>query len=465
MSARQILIQADARRLPLADCGVHCCITSPPYWSLRDYGVAPSVWSGRAACEHEWTDPITNNATNHTDKRRWQHTRNGRDELQPTEKRVAWLRTPVNQGSICQKCGAWFGCLGLEPTAELYIAHVVQIFREVRRVLRDDGTLWLNIGDSYNGTGRGGGTAAIAGTLSYRDKSQGGLRAVGSKSKDLIGIPWMLAFALRADGWYLRQDIIWAKPNPMPESVTDRCTKSHEYLFLLTKSARYFYDADAIREPVTSTGGASFGKQNHDATGTMAQSRALASPAERNHPLGRNKRSVWFISTQSFPEAHFATYPVKLVTPCILAGTSEKGCCSACGAPWKRVVERIGVDGRGGRRKVVDIRSRIGSTSAFVTGDWTTTVTVAWLPTCKCAAGDPVPCTVLDPFNGAATTGVAAKTLGRSYIGVELKAEYIDISRKRLDSVVIGGAPPRRKRLAIARTSEGSLFGNIVNAA
>lgn len=188
---------------------------------------------------HVWGASINTNATNHTGKARWQHTRNGRDEEQPQEKRVAWLRTAVDQGALCA-CGAWRGELGTEPTPDLYVQHIVEVFRAVRRVLRDDGVLWLNVGDSYAG-GRGGrdwdpnwgsgwkGTHGEQGRMPSRELA-------GLKPKDLVGIPWRLAFALQADGWWLRSEVIWHKPNPMPESVTDRPTKAHEQVFLLAKS-------------------------------------------------------------------------------------------------------------------------------------------------------------------------------------------------------------------------------------
>jgi DNA modification methylase len=257
------------------------------------------------------------------------------------------------------------GQIGLEQTPELYVAEMVEVFREVRRVLADDGTLWLNLGDSY-GSG-----------------------------KQLVGIPWRVAFALQADGWYLRQDIIWAKPNPMPESVTDRCTKAHEYVFLLTKQPRYYYDADAVREQAK--------WQNPEMLETNAQARqqkrlmdrlasgdktALRSQTDyrramngerqkgrgndvnrerafSENPLGRNKRSVWTITTKPFKGAHFAVMPEALVEPCVLAGS---------------------------------------------------------------AAGD----TVLDPFSGSGTVGVVALRHGRNYIGCELNPEYADLSRKRI---------------------------------
>jgi site-specific DNA-methyltransferase (adenine-specific) len=191
--------------------------------------------------------------------------------------------------------------IGQESTVRRYIDTLVGVFRQVARVLISRGTLWLNIGDSY------------------ADKDCAS--AAGVKSGDLIGLPWRLAMALQAEGWLLRSSIVWAKPNPKPEGgLTNRPTKSHEYMFLLAKQQDYHYDIDAIREPITSTGGASFGKQRHSTEGTGAQSRRLKSAAARNHPLGKNKRDVWKIPVRSFPGAHFAVFPTGLVRPCILAG-------------------------------------------------------------------------------------------------------------------------------------------------
>jgi DNA modification methylase len=230
------------------------------------------------------------------------------------------------------------GQIGLEPTPDEFVQALVAVFREVRRVLRDDGTVWLNLGDSYNADGRKGrahmGEGKNNGYSAWVNKTM-----EGTKPKDLLGIPWMVAFALRADGWYLRSDIIWAKPNPMPESVTDRPTKAHEYLFLLSKGPRYFYDADAVREAHVYADDdrprmAYNGKGN-------PEGRALSGDAARLglHEGGRNRRSVWTVATQPFPGAHFATFPPKLIEPCILAGTSPKAC-GMCGAPWQRIVER-----------------------------------------------------------------------------------------------------------------------------
>ena len=308
MNDRYTILQGDSREVlkTLPDCSVHTCITSPPYFGLRDYGVD--------------------------------------------------------------------GQIGLEETPDGYVSEMVELFREVRRVLRDDGTLWLNLGDSYAGSGRGrnaDGTAwvkqgdgskqasnrgAIAGTLV--DVDCGDL-----KPKDLIGIPWRVAFALQADGWYLRQDIIWHKPNPMPESVTDRCTKAHEYIFLFSKSPRYFFDHEAIKEDSVY---ANCGRPSAKKGSFAAKGEPLAGQLPfRAITEKRNKRSVWTVTTKPFKGAHFATFPEDLIVPCVLAGCPKDG-------------------------------------------------------------------TVLDPFNGAATTGVVALKNQRRYIGIELNPEYIKLSEERI---------------------------------
>jgi DNA modification methylase len=304
------------------------------------------------------------------------------------------------------------GQLGLESTPEEYVAKMVEVFREVRRVLRDDGTVWLNLGDSYNAAGRvGHGTSIGYKQRTNRASALGADHTRPSagalKEKDLVGIPWRVAFALQADGWYLRSDIIWAKPNPMPEPVRDRPTKAHEYVFLLTKSARYFYDADAVKEPA-------------------------------GHPTAaaRNRRTVWTIAPQPFRGAHFATFPEKLVEPCILAGASERGCCPECGAPWKRITERdkpphvdpseidrFGTGEAGVHRKVG------GQYQKWL--DDHPTQTVGWRPTCDHDA-EPVGSVVLDPFAGSGTTGVVALRHGRRFIGIELNPEYAAIAEARI---------------------------------
>ncbi len=394
----------------LPDGCVHCVVTSPPYWGLRDYSVE--------------------------------------------------------------------GQLGLEKTPREYIDKMTEVFREVKRVLREDGTLWLNMGDSYCGSwgnsgrrpeldeGAGGQRPKSAEYFSRggwderRERPPGSYKIPGLKPKDLCGIPWQLAFALRDDGWYLRCDIIWAKPNPMPESCTDRPTKAHEYLFLLTKSPRYFYDAEAIREVTgheadPSEYAASDGRVHfHEADLQAGMSQRNPAYRSMTHPSGRNRRSVWTIPTAPYPEAHFATFPPKLVEPCIKAGTSEKGCCPECGKPWERVVERtpnpskeanVGRDLTGGapnmggnRQTSKGLHRNDGNAQGLAP------CTIGWQPGCECLEKRlkdsenayspyiPTPCLVLDPFMGSGTVGMVAAQLGRNYIGIELNPDYCQMAEHRI---------------------------------
>jgi DNA modification methylase len=425
---------------------VHCCVTSPPYWGLRDYGTAQ--WEGGdARCDHipEIKPRLFN------DGKGW----DGNTTCSSWSARDATPRNP------CSKCGAKRidAQLGLEKTPEEYVTKMVEIFREVRRVLRKDGTLWLNLGDSY--------TSSIdnRGTYSGRKKWQHGMTrsdnaeewqteaaskiaAPGLKPKDLCGIPWRVAFALQADGWYLRQDIIWAKPNPMPESVTDRCTKAHEYLFLLTKSPRYFYDAEAIREPELVPGASmrQIEQQRRNREGNEFRKGALVNDmrgtwrGEGQYNGGRNKRSVWTVATAPYPEAHFATYPPDLIKPCILAGTSASGCCANCGAPWERVTEQTGeldASAKGSRFDIGKTGGRDGG-DRTQPGERFKTKTLGWQPTCRCEffqepPPDTIPCTALDPFAGSGTTGQVALELGRKAILIELNPKYIELIKKRCD--------------------------------
>lgn len=300
----------------LPDESVHCCVTSPPYFGLRDYGVD--------------------------------------------------------------------GQMGLEATPDEFVAAMVAVFREVRRVLRADGTLWLNIGDSYAGSwGAQGHRVTESNDPSWhssqiknhpkRPRQTGSVRMAGVKPKDMYGIPWMLAFALRADGWWLRQDIIWHKPNPMPESTKDRCTSSHEYLFLLSKSERYHYDGSAITEAAVSDHSSGNGFKRDARLSFQNCDGSVRGSAEAWDDVGgrRNKRSVWTVPVRPFRDAHFATFPPALIEPCVLAGC-------------------------------------------------------------------PVGGTVLDPFGGAGTTGVVAQDLGRKAILVELNPEYAAMADRRIRSADVG---------------------------
>ncbi len=379
--------------LPTLEPGsVHCCITSPPYWGLRSY-LAPD------------------------------------DDLKQKE-------------------------IGLEATPEAYVASMVAVFREVKRVLRDDGTLWMNLGDSYwAGKGQNGSSKARrtadergytqpCGTVMMDTRPQDGKHDT-IKPKDLVGIPWRVAFALQADGWYLRSDIIWHKPNPMPESVTDRPTKSHEYLFLLTKSERYYYDAEAIKEESTGQTGAA-ANWAREAKDTLhpgqgyKQHRAERIPTEQNGT--RNKRTVWTVPSAHFSGAHFATFPPNLITPCILAGCPVQ-CCPTCGKGWERDTERIpsGYDGSkygeaacnatGGAISGGTAKSTLGSSNGKLTAQ---TRTIGFRPACDCGETATIPGTVLDPFGGSGTTGMVAYEHGRSAVLVELSKEYAKLIDQRL---------------------------------
>ena len=292
----------------LPDQSVNCCVTSPPYWGLRDYG---------------------------------------------------------NDGQI-----------GLEQTPDQFIDELVAVFREVKRVLRDDGTLWLNIGDSYASFRDGKATpdttrGTSLGTLVDKGKASNRKASTFAntpiKHKDLVGIPWMLAFALRADGWYLRQDIIWHKPNPMPESVRDRCTKAHEYIFLMSKSPKYYFDSEAMKEPSTNLGKTKIRFGGNKYGDSDDPKHATKSGNEYTDTGFRNKRSVWSVTTRPFKGAHFATFPPALIEPCILAGSPRGG-------------------------------------------------------------------VVLDPFFGAGTTGLVAQRHDRKWIGCELNPEYAAIAQARIES-------------------------------
>ena len=429
----------------VASESVHCVVTSPPYWGLRDYGLPGSDWPKMKFVPMAGLSPV---------------------------------RLP-----------AWSGCLGLEPDPLAFVGHVVAVFRQVRRVLRNDGTCWVNFGDSYAGGGNGGGGSfARDGTRAEKmgidknnpicpvDRRASGL---GIKAKDLCGIPWRVALALQADGWYLRSDIIWHKPNPMPESCTDRPTKAHEYFFLLSKSERYFYDAEAIRESAGGWNGSEFhdGKNAivHPNVGKNRKRPAGWANEGSHHELvgrypknikssnlsgTRNKRSVWTVATAPYSEAHFATFPPDLIRPCILAGTSERGACAHCGAPWVRVVEKGEADvehqracggDEAGEYHGAAVKEYEGTgaqnasaVKARILEGMRKRVTTNWVPTCRCYLDrtlnvlSPVPCTVLDPFGGSGTTAAVAIEHGRHAVLCEMKPEYVKLINARLDKTQPG---------------------------
>lgn len=340
--------------------------------------------------------------------------------------------------------------LGTEQSPAAYVAQIVAAMREVWRVLRDDGTLWLNLGDSYANDTKWGGTTGGKHVLALHGEPIGrAKRTTGLKAKDLMGIPWRVAFALQDDGWYLRSDIIWAKPNPMPESVTDRPTKAHEYVFLLAKQPRYFYDAEAISEPAQPfhAGGANDALDNPKTPTSRKKQDQLGKNtytgfndrwAESGGVATRNARSVWNIATQPYSGAHFATMPPELARRCILAGTSARGQCPKCGAPWHRVIEK-GLTAHDGE---TDSAYEKGTTAnrlaklrqaARERGEEYSNgkVTTGWAASCTCEAGDPVPQLVLDPFMGSGTTAMCALQAGRRAIGTELNPAYLRLQDDR----------------------------------
>lgn len=559
---------------------VHMVWTSVPYWGLRSYGTEPQVWGGDPACDHLWGDDIVD--------RRIAKRGTGGGTLEGGSQQVDAGRFEKRH-AFCQRCGAWRGEHGLEPSFELWLAHEVAIFQEVRRVLRDDGTLWVNIGDAYASSSNGTPAGEVEDDdRTFRDKP---FNTVGGvfKPKDRLMMPASLAIALRNDGWVLRDEIVWRKPNPMPSSVIDRTTPAHEMVYMFSKTNRplfwfhnrrrigtrtapapdyiwldrardnkernteprqwrkatladgktkrwrrinlwqaddYFYDGFALMEPCSDdthariaqasimdqTGGAK--QKDHDAdgaglVGARGRSRSCnqilqgmavtagyadatksgpnsrlrhdtngtpnprkgtapnlpshrglhqhvglhgnnqrASTAEVDRGLReslrtaapfalmRNKRSVWDIVLEPFGQAHFATAPTKLVEPCVRAGTSEKGVCPHCGAPWVRLIRKSGGttgqawhdhdgdDAAGNRTTNEQRRAQENGTYRVDHAGWS--------PTCECADNVPVPATVLDNFGGAATTGLVAARLGRRAVLIEIKPEYAGFGATRL---------------------------------
>lgn len=453
MASQITLLHGDAQQVvaTLPAASVHCCVTSPPYWGQRSYAV---------------------------------------DAAMKTYE------------------------IGQETGITEYIANLVAVLREVRRVLREDGTLWLNLGDAYAHDDKWGGTTGgkhrrdLHGTPVGRGKTRAGL-----KSKNLCGLPWRVAWALQEDGadnsqharemqgliqaitasyasreawpdriraaverlererdaaqsggWYLRSDVIWAKPNARPESVLDRPTLTHEHIFLLTKSAQYFYDYEAVKEPARASQSTRNLRSVWEARDEWRAAQCVNADDAghcdpecsvcagqgwvwtrflRDTPGG----SVWYVSTRPYRGAHFATMPPALVKLCVQAGTSARGVCPHCGAQWERVVERVAGKSRhcpktdalyqaqqaGRGQEQVKRTGTIGMSGGGRVDGYT--VTRGWQPACDCPAHETIPATILDPFNGAGTTGVVARRYGQNYIGIDLSTEYLELSRARLQRV------------------------------
>lgn len=378
---------------------VHCCVTSPPYFGLRDYGTAQ--WeSGDAECKH-----TVRSAPAMERSRQTSTLGGGKDTVGHSKE---------GYKKVCAQCGAIRidAQLGMEETPEEYVEHMVEVFREVRRVLRDDGTLWLNLGDSYAAGGMGGHATSntFHGHAGRRGLSGAKKAPPGLKSKDLVGIPWRVALALQADGWWLRNAIIWAKTNPMPSPVQDRFSCTYEHVFLLVRRAHYFFDLDAVRVPHT------YGEyvdgefqpaqqwlseeDGHEKKMDQVAEHGgeMAGPGRTHgrgqyHPGGKNPGDIFSVPTQPFQGAHFACMPEALPDRFIRAGTSEYGVCKTCGTPWVQEED--------------------------------------WKPECRCKKGVKR-ATVLDPFSGSATTGRVSLRLNRDYVGIDLNESYLPMAMARI---------------------------------
>ena len=358
-------------------------------------------------------------------------------------------------------------CLGWatgEYCDECYVCHTLQWTNEIKRVLRNDGTFWLNIADSFSGSGGSGG-----------DYSKGGLREGQPKyrntnhslpAKNLYGIPWRVALALQANGWILRSDIIWYSPNKMPESVTDRPSKGHEYIFLLTKSKKYFFDIHAIREPQVENIRVPKVYRRPDPSGTEGSTldgRVAGSPQDKL----KNKKTVWTIPTKGIGGSHFAKFPVELPELAIKAGTSEYGCCSECGTPYKRIVDRT-FTGEYNDKEALKQQKRmegvISGGKDKVTLGRTENVsknTAGWEPTCDCNTTKIKLCTVLDPFVGSGTTLLAARELKRNGIGIDLSSHYLQKDCKNRLGITKKEEWLRRAKVKLEKETEkkpGSIF-------
>ncbi len=420
----------------LPDGCIQTCVTSPPYFGLRSYGTEPAVWGGVSTCNHRWEvqPPRKSNQVPQTNI-------NGKGSKIAT---LAPGHEPM--GDVCIRCDGWRGELGQEPTIALYIEHLIQVFREVGRVMRADASLWVNLGDGYsNNTKWGGGSHPVKNTTS-RDGGYTGQkvkRETGFPPKSLMLIPMRFAIAMQDEGWVLRNAIVWEKPNALCESVTDRCTMNYEYIFLFSKGSRYYFDAEAIKEPVT--GGAHRkGKGVHPKSaepGSGIRANTSWEAVVTELVDSRNARSVWNIPTKPFPGAHFATFPPELAERCIAAGSSPQAC-EQCGAPFKRRVIKktryAGGSAKAGRTP--DEINAMGKWAGHLQGNKhlksgpiNSPTTTGWTPTCKCngimGSGR---CLALDPFMGAGTVGMAAQRLGRDYLGVELNPTYVAMAKDRI---------------------------------
>jgi DNA modification methylase len=435
---RNIVLYGDCltRLREIPDNHVHCIVTSPPFFRARDFGT--SAWfGGDPSCAHD--EAIVHAPSGPESDAKYQTAR------------ASFEGTAVTTTS-CSKCGAWRGELGQEPTIDLYIAHtLVEVFREARRGLRADGVAWVEIGDTYE-TGTGAPSpdttsADVGGWKSQQKTGRTRAHVDGVPTKNLLLIPERLSLALQADGWIIRARIIWHKPAAMPDCAKDRPSVDYTHILLLVKSAVYFYDSVAVMERTT-------GNANpHPSRAGASKVAAAGKGIKWNESLYasiealvsvRNLRSVWTLPIEPFRGAHSAPFPMGLPMRCIRASTSEHGACSACGAPWRRVVHKAGVGS--------DIK-QVGSPAREVLPP---PETIGWEPMCDCGIRDVHPCIVEDPFLGSGTTAAAAKALGRDYIGIEMQEKECrpQIEKRLADAANRKVAEPMAKKAAAAPHSK-----------
>lgn len=468
----------------LPSASVHCVVTSPPYWGLRDYGIPARIWGGDPDCRHRFA--ITRVRSGHPDRHTEGKDANGNGAFGTTRGQQGAKTARGKKivfGEMC-RCGAWRGSYGLEPTPEMYVEHTLLWAREVHRILRPDGVMWLNMGDCYAADGKWGGeTGGKQFCLGPENRQRCGRekRHTGLKPKDVVGMPWRVAFALQQAGWWWRAQAPWIKRNPLPESTKDRPGRGIEEILLFSKSARYFYDGAAVRVPATGNaharGNGVYPKAWCEEMGSVRTIAAGHKPrptrpranesfcaAVNKVVSDRHRRDVdWFLQSwegmmldghglplafvvnpRPYKEAHFATFPPKLVEPMILSGTSAYGCCARCGAPWERQQKKRKTRGHSWNNHVQDlIRGQRDESNEFKGQNYyrniQPSITTGWAPSCHCQSNDPcatylppVPCTVLDPFAGSGTVGQVARQLGRKFIGIEIKPEYVRLAHRRI---------------------------------
>jgi DNA modification methylase len=425
------------RELP--DESVDCCMTSPPYWGLRTYKTEPIVWCN-GHCEHEWGNLIP-----HPMHKSGDHSINSTLD-DDTGKQQDIVRHEGNQGNFCLKCHAWKGELGLEPTIELYISHLIQIFDEVKRVLKRTGTCWVNIVDSYSGSGQGKNGDGTIGKLSEKQRTNKGTvedefrhgigGVVGIPAKSLCLIPERFALAMVTQNWICRNDIIWYKANPMPESVKDRFTGTYEHVYFFVKSKKYWFEQQFEPSIIPYD-------INHVNIKRDWSDQKTGNPIQNTNPQalpqGRNKRDVWEINTQPYPEAHFATYPEKLCEIPILSGCPSM-ICTKCGKAREKIYETEGLPRNRKDCKQYNIGNQSGMSnlSGPKLEAWREEHPLIDKGYSNCGCGAKFePGTVLDPFTGSGTTLAVAKRLNRKSIGIELNLDYCRLAVDRISKIAL----------------------------